>query len=66
MRTGGGQRAFVHHVLLPVVLLTVALLGGLRVVAGTGAFLFVAPPLVPTPEVRTTNPGRFRDSLPSP
>ena len=46
MRTGGGQRAFVHHVLLPVVLLTVALLGGLRVVAGTGAFLFVAPPLV--------------------
>jgi len=46
VRTGGGQRAFVHHVLLPVVLLTVALLGGLRVVAGTGAFLFVAPPLV--------------------
>ena len=46
MRTGGGQRAFVHHVLLPVVLLTVALLGGLRMAAGTGAFLFVAPPLV--------------------
>lgn len=41
----GGQRAFVHHVLLPMLLLTVALLGGLRVAAG-GAFLFVAPPLV--------------------
>jgi hypothetical protein len=43
---GRGQRAFVHYVLLPVVLLTVALLGGLRVAAGSGAFLFVAPPLV--------------------
>ena len=46
MTGAGGQRAFVHYVLLPVVLLTVALLGGLRVAAGTGAFLFVAPPLV--------------------
>lgn len=41
-----GQRAFVHYVVLPLVLLTVALLGGLRVTAGQGAFLFVAPPLV--------------------
>ena len=46
MRPGGGQRAFVHFVLLPVVLLTVALLGGLRVAAGHRAFLFVPPPLV--------------------
>jgi hypothetical protein len=46
MTQGRGQRAFVRHVLLPVILLTVALLGGLRVVAGTGAFLFVPPPLV--------------------
>jgi hypothetical protein len=43
---GRGQRAFVHYVLLPMVLLTVALLGGLRVAAGSGAFLFLAPPLV--------------------
>jgi len=43
---GGGQRAFVHYVLLPLVLLTVALLGGLRVAAGSRAFLFVPPPLV--------------------
>ena len=46
MSRGRGQRAFVHHVLLPMVLLTVALLGGLRVAAGSGAFLFVTPPLV--------------------
>jgi hypothetical protein len=36
----------VHHVLLPVLLLTVALLGGLRVAAPGGAFLFVPPSLV--------------------
>ena len=46
MSAGRGQRAFVHYVLLPMVLLTVALLGGLRVAAGSGAFLFMAPPLV--------------------
>ena len=46
MRPGGGQRAFVHFVLLPMVLLTVALLGGLRVAAGHRAFLFVPPPLL--------------------
>ena len=46
MTAGRGQRAFVHYVLLPVVLLTVALLGGVRVGAGSGALLFVPPPLV--------------------
>jgi hypothetical protein len=40
----GGQRAFAHYVLLPVLLLTVALLGGLRVAADR-SFLFIAPPL---------------------
>jgi hypothetical protein len=43
---GRGQRAFVHYVLLPLVLLTVALLGGVRVASGSGALLFVPPPLV--------------------
>jgi hypothetical protein len=38
--------ALVRFVLLPTVFLTVALLGGLRVSAGTNAFVFVAPPLV--------------------
>jgi hypothetical protein len=41
-----GQRAFVHYVVLPLLLLTVALLGGLRVAAPDHALLFVAPPLV--------------------
>ncbi|HEX8457222.1 MAG TPA: hypothetical protein VF656_07995 [Pyrinomonadaceae bacterium] len=36
----------VGHVLLPTIFLTVVLLGGVRVAAGSGAFLFVAPPLV--------------------
>jgi len=36
----------VRHVLLPTVFLTVALLGGVRVAAETGALLFVPPPLV--------------------
>ncbi|HEX8137478.1 MAG TPA: hypothetical protein VF544_07810 [Pyrinomonadaceae bacterium] len=40
------NRALVRFVLLPLLLLTVALLGGLRVDAETRAFLFVAPPLV--------------------
>lgn len=40
------NRALVRFVLLPLLLLTVALLGGLRVDAETHAFLFVAPPLV--------------------
>jgi hypothetical protein len=42
----GGQRAFVHFVVLPLILLTVALLGGLRVAAPDRGFLFVTPPLV--------------------
>ena len=40
------NRALVRHLLLPTVFLTVALLGGVRVSAGTGALLFVPPPLV--------------------
>ncbi len=40
------NRALVRHLLLPTIFLTVALLGGLRVGAETGAFLFLAPPLV--------------------
>ncbi len=40
------NRALVEFVLLPTVFLTVALLGGVRVGAGGGALLFVAPPLV--------------------
>jgi hypothetical protein len=40
------NRALVLHVLLPTIFLTAALLGGLRVSAGTGALVFVAPPLV--------------------
>ncbi len=38
--------ALVRYLLLPTIFLTVALAGGLRVSAETGAFLFVAPPLV--------------------
>ena len=38
--------ALLRFVLLPTIFLTVALLGGLRVVAETGALVFVAPPLV--------------------
>lgn len=40
------NRLLVRHLLLPTIFLTVALTGGLRVAAETGAFLFVAPPLV--------------------
>ncbi len=40
------NRALVEYLLLPTIFLTVALLGGLRVTAGTGAFEFLAPPLV--------------------
>jgi hypothetical protein len=40
------NRLLVRHLLLPTIFLTVALAGGLRVAAQTGAFLFVAPPLV--------------------
>jgi len=40
------NRLLVRHLLLPTIFLTVALMGGLRVAAETGAFLFIAPPLV--------------------
>jgi len=40
------NRALVRHVLLPTIFLTVALLGGVRVAAETGALSFVPPPLV--------------------
>jgi hypothetical protein len=40
------NRALARFVLLPMLFLTVALLGGLRVDAETHAFLFVAPPLI--------------------
>lgn len=40
------NRALVEFVLLPTLFLSVALLGGVRVAAGTGALVFVAPPLI--------------------
>jgi hypothetical protein len=40
------NRALVVNVVLPMLFLTVALLGGLRVDAETRTFIFVAPPLV--------------------
>src|SRR4051794_5927327 len=40
------NRALLQHVVLPTIFLTVALLGGLRVAAGSRALVFVAPPLV--------------------
>ena len=46
METRTSNRALLRHVLLPTIFLTVALLGGLRVAAGSGALVFVAPPLV--------------------
>lgn len=40
------NRALVRYIALPLIFLTVALLGGLRVSAEEHAFVFVAPPLV--------------------
>ena len=40
------NQALLHFVLLPLLFLTVALLGGLRISAENRAFIFVAPPLV--------------------
>ncbi|MBD0371478.1 MAG: hypothetical protein ICV60_11620 [Pyrinomonadaceae bacterium] len=40
------NRALVRFVLLPLLLLTVALLGGLRVSYDDRAFIFIAPPLI--------------------
>jgi hypothetical protein len=40
------NRALVEFVVLPFLFLTVALLGGLRIGAESGTFIFIAPPLV--------------------
>ena len=40
------QKSFLQYVALPLIFLTVALLGGLRLGAEDGAFLFLKPPLV--------------------
>jgi hypothetical protein len=40
------NRSLLHFILLPLIFLTVALLGGLRISAEGHAFIFVAPPLV--------------------
>lgn len=40
------NRALVDFVVLPFLFLTVALLGGLRISAESGTFIFIAPPLV--------------------
>ncbi len=40
------NRALLHFIVTPTILLTVALLGGLRVDAQTSHFVFIAPPLV--------------------
>ncbi|HKS27706.1 MAG TPA: hypothetical protein VJS44_07795 [Pyrinomonadaceae bacterium] len=46
MSNASRNRALLRFVLLPLLLLTVALLGGLRVSADDHAFIFVAPPLI--------------------
>jgi hypothetical protein len=40
------NRALLHFIVLPTILLTVGLLGGLRIDAQTRDFIFIAPPLV--------------------
>lgn len=40
------NRALLHFIVLPTILLTVGLLGGLRIDAQTRHFVFIAPPLV--------------------
>src|SRR5437667_10804982 len=40
------NRALLHFMVLPTILLTVGLLGGLRIDAQTRHFIFIAPPLV--------------------
>jgi hypothetical protein len=40
------NRALLHSIVVPTLLLTVALLGGLRIDAQTRQFIFIAPPLV--------------------
>ncbi|HEX8749172.1 MAG TPA: hypothetical protein VF717_18495 [Pyrinomonadaceae bacterium] len=46
MNNASRNRALVRFVLLPLLLLTVALLGGLRVSSDDHAFIFIAPPLI--------------------
>jgi hypothetical protein len=46
MSTRSRNRAIVRFILLPLLLLTVALLGGMRVSANDRAFIFIAPPLI--------------------
>jgi hypothetical protein len=40
------NRALLHFIVMPTILLTVGLLGGLRIDARTRQFVFIAPPLV--------------------
>src|SRR6185503_18413726 len=40
------NRALLYFIVVPTLLLTVALLGGLRIDAQTKQFIFIAPPLV--------------------
>jgi len=42
----GNQKLYVRYFLLPLILLTVALLGGLRLDGADGAFVFLKPPLL--------------------
>lgn len=42
----GNQKSFLQYIVLPLIFLTVALLGGLRFDQSDGAFLFLKPPLV--------------------
>lgn len=42
----GNQRGWLLYVVLPIIFLTVALLGGLRIAAATGEFIFVRPALI--------------------
>jgi len=46
MSTRSRNRAIVRFILLPLLLLTVALLGGMRISADDRAFVFIAPPLI--------------------
>lgn len=45
-RKVSNQRLYLRYVFLPLILLTVALLGGLRLAGADGAFVFLKPPLV--------------------
>ncbi|HEY0376177.1 MAG TPA: hypothetical protein VGC87_04400 [Pyrinomonadaceae bacterium] len=45
-RARSRNRALLRYILLPMIFLTVALLGGLRIDAETKAFLFYPPPLI--------------------